>query len=255
MECAYCAETVRDEALACKHCNRDLRVARPTILEIQDMVVEIDALQRQLDRANNRLAMIDTPVRYALQLGAIYVLIPTVLLVCTHYLLFFVLNASPLYLRIASILIPLPFGLALLSVRKIGFSGALLAGAIAAIIGVTGMLIVSNMIDRVPIVPANRREWRETLEYAASIALAYGTGNMIGMFFFQVLPSVMARGGKPNAAAYRVARILGQHVGQEQLRRRARIIQDLMRTAGPLVGVFVTAGGSIYAGLKGILSP
>ncbi|MFZ5734149.1 MAG: hypothetical protein ACOY4O_15540 [Pseudomonadota bacterium] len=255
MECAYCAETIRDEALMCKHCNRDLRVVRPVILEIQDLVVELDALQRQLDQANNRLAMQETPVRYGLQLGIPYVLVPSVILICAHYLLLFVLNVSPLYLRIASLLIPLPFGLALLYVRKIGFGGAFLAGVIAAVLSVTGMLVVTNVIDKVPIIPANAREWRETFEFAASIALSFGTGNMIGMFVFQVLPQVMARGGKPNAAAFRIARLLGQHVGQEQLRRRARIIQDLLRTVGPLAGVLATAGGSIYAGLKGILSP
>ena len=63
----------------------------------------------------------------------------------------------------------------------------------------------------------------------------------------------MAHGGKPNAAAYRIARMLGQHVGEEQLRRRARIIQDLMQTAGPVAGILSTAAGSIYAGLKGII--
>jgi hypothetical protein len=63
----------------------------------------------------------------------------------------------------------------------------------------------------------------------------------------------MAQGGKPNALAYKIAGVLGQHVGQEQLRRRARTIQDLLTTAGPLVGIVATAGGSIYAGLKGIL--
>jgi len=45
---------------------------------------------------------------------------------------------------------------------------------------------------------------------------------------------------------------LGPHVGEEQLRRRARIIQDLLVTAGLLGGVVVTAGGSLYAGLKAV---
>jgi hypothetical protein len=62
----------------------------------------------------------------------------------------------------------------------------------------------------------------------------------------------MAQGGKPNALAYSIARLLGQHVGEEQLRRRARIIQDLLVTVGPLAGVAATAGGSVYAGLKGV---
>jgi hypothetical protein len=47
--------------------------------------------------------------------------------------------------------------------------------------------------------------------------------------------------------------MLGQHVGEEGMRRRARRIQDLMQTAGPLSGVVATAAGSIYTGLKGIL--
>jgi hypothetical protein len=63
----------------------------------------------------------------------------------------------------------------------------------------------------------------------------------------------LAQGGKPNAAAFRIARLLGQHVGEEQLRRRARLIQDLIQTAGPLVGIAATAIGSVYAGLKGVL--
>jgi len=46
--------------------------------------------------------------------------------------------------------------------------------------------------------------------------------------------------------------VLGQHVGEDQLRRRARVIQNLMRTIGPLTGIAVTASGSLYAGLKGI---
>ena len=60
-------------------------------------------------------------------------------------------------------------------------------------------------------------------------------------------------GGKPNPVAYKVAGLLGQHVGEEHLRRRARTIQDLMTTAGPLLGVVGTAAGSIYAGLKGVI--
>jgi len=68
-----------------------------------------------------------------------------------------------------------------------------------------------------------------------------------------VLPTILAQGGKPNAAAFKIARLLGQHVGEEQLRRRARLIQDLIKTAGPLVGVAATAIASLYAGLKGVL--
>jgi hypothetical protein len=54
----------------------------------------------------------------------------------------------------------------------------------------------------------------------------------------------MASAGQPNAAALHLARVLGQHVGEETLRRRARRIQDLMKTLGPMLGLLTTAGGS-----------
>ena len=114
------------------------------------------------------------------------------------------------------------------------------------------MLTVTGIHDRVPILPQVWIEWREVIEYTASVALAFVSGHILGYLIFQVLPKTMVHGGKPNALAYRIARGLGQHVGDEQLRRRARTIQDLLRTAGPLAGIAMTAGGSIYTGLKSV---
>jgi hypothetical protein len=91
------------------------------------------------------------------------------------------------------------------------------------------------------------------IEYGTSILLAFISGNLLGVLIFHVFPRILTQGGKPNAVAFRIARLLGQHVGEEQLRRRARLIQDLIQTAGPLIGVSATAVGSLYAGLKGLL--
>ena len=64
---------------------------------------------------------------------------------------------------------------------------------------------------------------------------------------------ILAQGGKPNAPLSRRTRLLGRHVGEEHVRRRARLIQDFIQTAGPMIGVAATALGSLYAGLKGMI--
>lgn len=253
MDCPFCAETVRDKSLVCKHCSRDLRLVLPVMVEIQELAGELDQLRSELGHVKAKLGRLRHPFRTVSAYGGAYFLIPAVLLVAAHVIVTIVLNVSPLYLRLASIIIPLPFGLAIYARERVGIRGALLLGIATAAFAILCMLTVTGINDNVPIIPATWVEWREAIEYALSIALAFVTGNIVGSLLFQALPKIMSGGGKPNAVAYGVARALGQHVGEEQIRRRARVIQNLIRTVGPLAGIAVTATGSLYTGLKGII--
>ncbi len=180
-------------------------------------------------------------------------LAPTLLLLAAHYLVTVTLNVSPLYLRIASVIIPLPFGIELYVLHRIGFRWAMAPGIVTAVLSVAGMLAVIGYLDGVSVVRQSRRDWREVLEYITIIALAFGTGNLLAVLTFQLLPNTIASAGQPSAAAFHVARMLGRNVGEGTLRRRARRIQDLVKTIGPMVGLLTTACGLIYAGLKSML--
>jgi hypothetical protein len=252
MECPFCAEPVKEEAIVCSHCWRDLRIVRPVMLEIHTLVLELDQLQRELGRVNAKLARARFPFRHLRNNFICYMLAPVLLLVGAHIIVTILLDVRPLYLRLASFVIPLPFGVALRELRKVRYRGALVIGFLTGTLAVTCMLIVTGLNDKVPIVPNNWLDWREVLEYIASIALAFGTGSILGYLIFDVFPRTVSHDGKPSAVAFVLAGMLGQHVGDEQMRRRARRIQDLWRTAGPLIGIAMTAGGSIYAGLKGV---
>jgi hypothetical protein len=253
MDCPFCTETVRDESLVCKHCSRDLRIVLPVMIEIQQLVSELDQLRGELGHVRARLGRLRHPFRTALAYGGTYFLLPAALLVAAHVIVTIVLNVSPLYLRLASVAIPLPFGLAIYARESVGIRGALLVGVVSAAFAILCMLSVTGINDNVPIIPRTLLEWREAVEYALSIALAFVTGNTVGFLLFQAFPKIVSGGGKPNALAYGLARALGQHVGEEQLRRRARVIQNLIRTIGPLAGIVLTATGSLYTGLKGII--
>ena len=111
MECPFCAETIKEEALVCRHCSRDLRIVRPVVIEVQQLVTELDKLQFELDRINTKLAFFDSPVHFVLRNAALYILAPLLLLLAAHVIVTILLDVAPVYLRVASVIIPIPFGM------------------------------------------------------------------------------------------------------------------------------------------------
>jgi hypothetical protein len=270
MRCPYCVSEVADEALACPHCTRDLYLLKPlleklaklekTVAEQSEAVAvnaetRVAALEKELAdlKAKHGDAIPVKPELRSNESGTTvpgYVgafaeaLLPAlVLVVVAHWLLLFMYDVKPLYLRIATILIPMPFGF-LLAVRHPGrLWMSIAAGFGTAIVAVIAMLTVTATIDKVPILPQDARDIRETIEYIASIGLAFTTGIMLGEF----LPTFREKGSRPHRAMLFFARaVLPDEEGTLGIEKAAKKIEKLVKAATPAA----TGAASIYAGTK-----
>src|SRR6185295_11203698 len=196
MRCPYCVSEIADEALACPRCAHDLYLLKPLLEKIAGLektVKEqskamaasaperIAALEQELaalkaEQADLVPVEVEMPPRQAPRessheyyVALLKVLLPALaLLLAAHGVLLFMYDVKPLYLRVATILIPMPFGFLLAKhfPGRLGTSAA--AGFATAILAVMGMLAITATIDKVPFLPQGARDWKETLEYVLS---------------------------------------------------------------------------------------
>jgi small-conductance mechanosensitive channel len=253
MQCPFCAEDIKDEALVCKHCSRDLKIPKPLIEENQELIATIGELQQELNKLRADLARHRTPGAFWATHLAVYIVPPIALLLLAHLLLIVKFDVNPLVMRGVSMLIPLPFGFALAWFAYLGLRTAACVGIAIGVIAVAGMTAIIGYTDNVPIMPQNVREWRETIEYALSIALATVTGNILATMARNLLAHHVSGSIQPSAMAMRVAMLIGPHVGKQALRRRAEKVEGLLNTMGSIGGVVGSAAGTVYTGVRAVI--
>jgi len=272
MRCPYCVSEIADEALACPRCAHDLYLLKPLlekIAQLEKTVKEqskaagserIAALEQELAAMKAAQAdLVPMEVEIAPRaspkessaeyyIALLKVLLPAlVLLLAAHGVLLFMYDVKPLYLRVATILIPMPFGflLAMHHPGRLGTSAA--AGFATAILAVLGMLTITATIDKVPLLPQETREWRETLEYVLSIGLAFTTGFMAGEF----LPALRQQQEKPpNRVVLLISKAMAKDEdGKIGIVKAYQRVDKLVKTATPAI----TGAASFYAGVKSFL--
>lgn len=258
--CPYCQSAIDEAALVCKVCRRDIYLFKPLLARIAELEKKlagtgaaddpqrrIQELEHQLARARERLEQPPTGMMALLVQLLVYLVLPLLLLMAAHWLITIALDTRLVYLRVVSMVLPLLFGLALFVRARHVVAPWFAASAVLAVASVIGMSWITSLVDRTPVLPQNAFEWREYLEYAASISLSFLTGMLLGHLWRSRRERLVG------ASASLVQRTL-QHLvgGQLSPKQLSELVKKLEEYGGSLMAVGTTAM-SIYTGLKGVL--
>jgi hypothetical protein len=260
MKCPYCVSVIEEDALVCKVCRRDLYLFKPLTEKIRNLEAQLSA---QEDRAQlqNRVFELEAQLEVAeLKLtestkGAVhygfavaqYVLIPLALLLLGHALITVVYDLPLVYLRVISIVLPLPFGYWLFKVKARSLLPWFVATGFLASAAVIGMSAITGWVDRTPVMPQSMVEWKEFIEYASSISFSFLTGMLLGGVAYH-------RMHRSRAKSHPLLKSMVVQFGEGKLSPDAiqQVIKKLESIGGSVVAVGTTAM-SIYTGLKSVL--
>ena len=188
-------------------------------------------------------------VREAQPLGAFLacVVLPLALLLLAHWILLFIYDVKPLYLRLTTLVLPIPFGIALALRFGVRLGPAVAVATAVGLCAVAGMLGLTGVIDKVPFLPSSTRDWRETIEYVGGIGGAFFTGCLIAHAI------AVARNAQPRTPpriiVLAVKAFKPNDKGEMGVEVLAKRIQRLVNAATPAV----TGAAAFYAGIQGVI--
>ena len=276
MHCPYCTSDISDAALVCPVCTRDLYLFKPLLQKIEHLEAGLKEVAGANTKAlEDRIAALESELvqwraspgsatqqpyaethaaaahaaspRSYLTSALIALGATLVLLLAAHGLIIMVYDLKPLWLRIASLLIPLPFGIALYvwHPRRFGMSAAL--AIFVACLAVIGMSAVTGYVDKVPVLPESNRDWREFIEYVASIALSSITVLLLGKLRAIRVTSPRRQ---PGRLVMFIAQMFTRHDdGELGLQKMIARINKLVATVTPAA----SAAMSVYTGVRAVL--
>jgi ABC-type multidrug transport system fused ATPase/permease subunit len=260
MQCPYCLSAVVEEALVCKTCTKDLYLFKPMMEKValleakleeipnheayEKKILELEELIDALETKKNKSRGFDNFIFDCL----FFIFLPLGLLLVSHTLITVVYDIKMLYLRIISIILPLPFGYFLFNSYKRSVFLWFIGVIFLAVLSVIGMSYITNLVDNSPIFPQSPLEWQEFFEYSVSIALSFLTGMLFGSFSYAAKQKYF-KSAPINPYLKIFFNIVGDgKMSSEKLHQKMTNLQLFFGT----VVALGTTGLSIYTGLKSI---
>lgn len=180
MRCPYCAEDIKDDAIVCKHCHRELFVIKPLLDKIDELGARLASPNETMSHAEADAISHarHAPARH--HRWGLSALESCALAYITHVVLHFLINVQfdlrLGYFIASSIVVPMVFGFLWRGTEKKLLGVGLLLGLVVAVAAIPSELAVISAVEKVPFRPKDAYEWRDLAFHSASIATAFLTG-------------------------------------------------------------------------------
>lgn len=194
MKCPYCLSDIDSEAYVCKVCTKDLYLFKPLIQKVSDLEEKLSNVSDR-EVLESRISELQEELIYKKELEAEgivgiflkiskFLFLPLLILLMAHAVIIVVYDLKLIYLRLASILIPMPFAFFLFQKKKNPVFPWFLGSLVLAFITVIGMSAITSLVDKTPVMPQSMIEWKEFIEYSLSITFSFFTGILLGTISF-----------------------------------------------------------------------